>query len=137
MKLTAEMLAKAKEAKSAEDLVALAKAEGIALTEEEAKKYFAELRKDDEIADDELDNVSGGCSGKGEEMAQTEPPYESKYKVGDTVWYGLDWHTVSAVWWDGSVWKYNIIRNTVSLGYATMHDVPEHVLLDHVPKKYM
>ena len=137
MKLTQEQLTKAKATKSAEELIALAKENGLELTEEEAKNYFAELNKEGALADDELDNVSGGCGGKGEEMAPTEPPYESKYKVGDTVWYNLDWHIVSAVWWDGSVWKYNIIRNTARVGYATIHDVPEHDLLDHVPKKYM
>ena len=61
MNLTAELLAKAKEAKSVEELLAIAKENGIALTEEEAAKYFAELNKEGEIANDELDNVSGGC----------------------------------------------------------------------------
>ena len=61
MKLTAELLAKAKAAKSAEELIALAKENGMELSEEEAKKFFAELNKEGTLADDELDNVSGGC----------------------------------------------------------------------------
>ena len=61
MKFTPEQLAKAKTAKSAEELIALAKENSIELTEEEAKKFFAELNKEGALADDELDNVSGGC----------------------------------------------------------------------------
>ena len=65
MKFTLEQLAKAKTAKSAEELLTLAKENGVGLTKEEAAKYFAELNKEGEIADDELDNVSGGCGGGG------------------------------------------------------------------------
>ena len=64
MKLTNEQLEKAKSAKSAEELLSLAKENCIALTEDEAKKYFARLHNGDELADDELNNVSGGGCGK-------------------------------------------------------------------------
>ena len=64
MNFTQEQLAKAKAAKSAEELIALAKENGVELTEDEAKKYFAELNKEGALADDELDNVSGGCGGE-------------------------------------------------------------------------
>ena len=60
MKFTEEQIKKAKSAKSAEELLALAKENGIALTEEEAAKYFADLHREGELSDDELDNVSGG-----------------------------------------------------------------------------
>ena len=36
-----EMIAKAKEARSVEELIALAKENGVELTEEDAKAYFA------------------------------------------------------------------------------------------------
>ena len=63
MKFTPEQLAKAKSAKSAEELLSLAKENGIEITEEEAGKYYAELHREGELSDDELDNVSGGgCS---------------------------------------------------------------------------
>ena len=56
-----KLLEKAKEAKSAEDLIALANENGAVLTAEEAKTYFAQLNaKTGELSDDELDNVSGG-----------------------------------------------------------------------------
>ena len=61
MNFTQEQLAKAKAAKSAEELIALAKENGMEMTDDEAKKYFAELHKEGELSDDELNNVSGGC----------------------------------------------------------------------------
>ena len=60
MKFTPEQLEKAKAAKNAEELFALAKGNGITLTEEEAKKYYDEWHKEGELADNELANVSGG-----------------------------------------------------------------------------
>ena len=68
MELNKELLEKAKTATSAEELLALAKENGIEMTEEEAKEYFSKLNtKTGELADDELDNVSGGCSSGDEE----------------------------------------------------------------------
>lgn len=61
MSFTKELLEKAKTAKTAEELLAMAKAEKIEMTAEEAARYFAELHKTGELSDDELDNVSGGC----------------------------------------------------------------------------
>ena len=64
MKISKELLEKAKTAKTAEELLAMAKAEKIELTEEEATKAFAELNKNGELYDEELDNVAGGCEGR-------------------------------------------------------------------------
>lgn len=59
--LTQELIEKAKQAKSAEEILALAKENGIKMTEEEAKAYYAQLHPvSGEIADDELENVAGG-----------------------------------------------------------------------------
>ncbi len=55
-----ELLQKAKEAKSAEELMTIAKENGVELTEEEASEYFARLNVSGELADEELDNVAGG-----------------------------------------------------------------------------
>ena len=60
-KLTPEVLEKAKAAKTAEELIALAKENGTQLTAEEANTYFAKLNpKMGELNDDELDDVAGG-----------------------------------------------------------------------------
>ena len=61
MNFTKELLEKAKSAQSAEELKELAKAVGMEMSAEEAEKYFAELHKIGELADEELNNVSGGC----------------------------------------------------------------------------
>jgi predicted ribosomally synthesized peptide with nif11-like leader len=59
--LTPELIAKAKAAKSAEELLEIAKANGVELTAEEAKTYFAQLNANGAVSDDELDVVAGGC----------------------------------------------------------------------------
>ena len=58
--LTPELIAKAKAAKSAEELLELAKENDIELTEDEAKICFEQLHANAEISDDELEAVSGG-----------------------------------------------------------------------------
>ena len=65
MNFTAEQLKKINEAKSAEELIALAKAEGIEMSEEEIKAKFEAMHKEGEVADDELDNVAGGACDDG------------------------------------------------------------------------
>ncbi len=79
MKFTDEMLEKAKTAKSAEELLAMAKAENIELTEKQAAKAFAEFNKTGELSDEELDNVAGGCGGRDYEPSGETP----KFHVGE------------------------------------------------------
>ena len=59
--LTLELIAKAKAAKSAEELLALAKENNVELTKEEAKTYFEQLNANSAVSDDELELVAGGC----------------------------------------------------------------------------
>ena len=62
--LTPEMIEKAKAAKNAEELLALAKENGVEMTADEAKTYFVQMGpKSGELDDDDLDNVAGGASG--------------------------------------------------------------------------
>ena len=65
-KFTPELIEKAKSAKTPEELMALAKENGVELTEESARAYLDLLHpKTGELADEELDNVSGGgCYAK-------------------------------------------------------------------------
>ena len=76
MNISKELLEKAKQAKTAEELIEFAKAVNIELSAEEAIKAFAELHKTGELSDDELGNVAGGC-GSGE---------VPKFEVGQTVY---------------------------------------------------
>ena len=72
MNFNAEMIEKAKVAKTAEELYEIAKANGVELTADEAATYFAQINpKNGELNDDDLDSVAGGACSSG--------------KVGDTV----------------------------------------------------
>ena len=62
-----EMIEKAKAVKSAEELIALAKDNGVEMTADEAATYFAQLNPNSgELDDDDLDNVSGGSCYAGD-----------------------------------------------------------------------
>jgi hypothetical protein len=58
--LTPELIEKAKTAKSAEELLELAKANNVEITEDMAKTYFAQLNANGSVSDEELDAVAGG-----------------------------------------------------------------------------
>ena len=77
MRFTNEIIEKVKTAKSAEELLAMAKAENIELTEEQASKSFAELNKAGELSDEELENAAGGGCGDSNKSGDTP-----KYSVG-------------------------------------------------------
>ena len=53
MEISKELSEKAKTAKSAEELLQMAKAENIEMTAEEANKVYAELHKTGELSDEE------------------------------------------------------------------------------------
>lgn len=61
MEMNKELLAKAKETKTPEELMAFAKENNMEMTEESAKAYFDLIHpKTGDIPESELDNVSGG-----------------------------------------------------------------------------
>ena len=67
MELNNEILAKAKAAKTPEELIEIARENDVEMTEEGAKAYFDLLHpKTGEISDDELDNVAGGACYRGD-----------------------------------------------------------------------
>ena len=72
-----EMIEKAKAAKTAEELLELAKANGFDMSADEAKTCFAQLNpKSGELDDDALDGVAGGCGDSDD---------SSGGSIGDTV----------------------------------------------------
>ena len=79
--ISTEMIQKALQCKTAEDLIAYAKSEGIELTKEEAEAFLAEL-DDVELDDKTLKNVAGGdsCYGEDNECRFHDP--------GATPWRG-------------------------------------------------
>ena len=74
MTFTPEQMNKAKSAKSAEELLEMAKAEGVEMTADEAAKYFADLHTEGELNEDELATIAGGKK-KGED------PHASFYGI--------------------------------------------------------
>ena len=65
--LKPEMIEKAKAAKTAEELLEIAKANGVEMTADEAAAYFAQLNpKSGELDDDDLDAVAGGAGSCGD-----------------------------------------------------------------------
>ena len=60
MSMKQELIAKAKEAKSVEELLAVAKECGVELTEDAAKEFYERFHATGELSDDELDAVAGG-----------------------------------------------------------------------------
>ena len=58
--LTPELIAKAKAAQSADEILELAKANNVELTETEAKICFEQLHTNGAVSDDDLEAVSGG-----------------------------------------------------------------------------
>ncbi|MDD6488271.1 MAG: Nif11-like leader peptide family RiPP precursor [Clostridia bacterium] len=59
-KLTQEFIKKVSMAKSPEEIVALAKENGMEFSEEKAKALFAHLNGSGELSDDDLSAVAGG-----------------------------------------------------------------------------
>lgn len=87
MEFTNELYEKAKRAKSVAELIEIAKAEHVELTQADAEKYFDSLHKTGELADEELDNVSGGCGENfSNDYMQTTPELiQWQYPVGMVV----------------------------------------------------
>ena len=84
MELSEELIAKAKGTKTPEELAALAKESSIDLTEEEAKAYFEQLHpKTGELADEELDNVSGGGCHNGGRLVVSVMHYCDEWRCKD------------------------------------------------------
>ena len=73
--ITKEMIAKAMQCETAEDLIAYAKTEGVELTKAEAEAYLAEL-SECELKDGELKHIAGGKAPGGGD--KSIPP-ESRY----------------------------------------------------------
>ena len=71
--ISKEMIEKAMQCKTADELIALAKTEGVELTKEEANAYLDEL-SECELKDGELKHVAGGA-GITSSCSQVESNY--------------------------------------------------------------
>ena len=113
MEINTELIAKARTAKSPEELLALAKENGIELTEETAKMYFDQLHpKTGELDDDELDNVAGGgCYSQGGRLKTTSGDGVKHFSQGQSS-VGLKGTCAQCSYWgvdpnriSGSLWS--------------------------------
>ena len=79
-----DLLVKAKQAKNPEELMSIAKENGIEMTEESAKAYFNQLNpKTGELADDELNNVAGGGCHNGGRLVVSVMHYCDEWRCKD------------------------------------------------------
>lgn len=81
----AEMIEKAKAAKSAEELLEIAKANGVDMTAEEANEYYKQITSC-ELDDDLLNGVAGGYEPEApvDDEAQSDGVFESPFKSVST-----------------------------------------------------
>ena len=85
MNFTPELISKAKAAKSAEELIRIAEGEGVKLDEKDAEAFFNKLNKSEELADEELNAVAGGC-GETKSQYPLRSFYDSCEHQQDAVW---------------------------------------------------
>ena len=84
MELNNELIAKAKEAKTPDELMALAKENGTEMTEESAEAYYNLLHpQNGEVSDDELDNVAGGGCHNGGKLVVSVMHYCDEWRCKD------------------------------------------------------
>ena len=107
MEMNNELIARAKKAKSSEELTALAKENGEELTEESAKEYFELLNpKTGELSDDELDNVAGGgCYNKDGHLMTTIGHRCRYYEEDTSETFGMNGTCMKCKYWDDDNWN--------------------------------
>ncbi len=125
--MTEEMISKAREAQSAEELLQLAKDNGMDdFTMQDAEDVYAQMHASGEMSDEEMQNVSGGgCTTKVDGQKYTvvtsalhcfTGKWESGYD-GDTCLRsdnkGLRW------FWSGSITGDNTCGTCIHLGFKS------------------
>ncbi len=134
MKMSHEMMEKARSAQSASELMHMAHEHGMEMTDAEANKYFDMLHPAmGEMSDDELDNVSGGgCGGGGSK--KDEAPY--LFNIGDRVIYAANPDATGP----GTVYD-RMCSDNVNCKYSVVLDIqadgkPLFWIPEHMLKKY-
>lgn len=79
MEYSAELIKLARAAKTPAELRALAEENQIALSEEQARDLFNKLNRSGALADEELDNVAGGCGKNDGPNAEHERLRDGKH----------------------------------------------------------
>lgn len=121
MKLTEKQLEKIKSAKSAEEMIAFAKEEGLVLDEEKVNAMFAALPQNGELSDEQLDQVSGGSyndfteeyNGRGHVLVGRYVQVKSNKKCGKII--SFDNHESNV--WDKIVHFFGGVEYTYTIQY--------------------
>jgi hypothetical protein len=81
----------------------MANENGVAITEEEAQMYFAQLHHNGDLSDDELGNVAGGCGD--------EPEYKTTVTYSTSCFMGayeketennVQFPVIRKIWYDNT-----------------------------------
>ena len=94
LNFTPEQLEAVKAAKSAEELIEIAKKENIELTQEQAENFLQPPVG--EISEEELENVSGGGCGTSSEYSQWEKEAKKDGRINYAHWRPCECGTVSS-----------------------------------------
>lgn len=107
--MTEELLKKAFEAKSPEELLKLARENGVLeITEENAKAYFDAINQGGEVAEDELEGAVGGCGGGPLARGKTCPLCGSGRLIVST--YDYEYPTVKTDYYDQNGYHATVYR---------------------------
>lgn len=107
--MTKELLKKAFEAKSPEELLKLARENGVLeITEENAKAYFDAINQGGEVAEDELEGAVGGCGGGPLARGKTCPLCGSGRLIVST--YDYEYPTVKTDYYDQNGYHATVYR---------------------------
>lgn len=107
--MTEELLKKAFEAKSPEELLKLARENGVLeITEDNAKAYFDAINQGGEVAEDELEGAVGGCGGGPLARGKTCPLCGSGRLIVST--YDYEYPTVKTDYYDQNGYHATVYR---------------------------
>lgn len=99
-KITPELIDSAKKTETAQELIALAKENGIELTEEQAEAYIAQFHVAGELSDAELDNVTGGGCYTEDGYLKTTIGYGCEHYEEGLDLIGAKGTCCRCKWWD-------------------------------------
>lgn len=118
--LNPELLEKAKNAKSVQELMDMAKENNVEITQQEAEDIFTKLTTppSGELSDDDLDNIAGGGCGGGSKKPK------SRFEVGDLVVYSKapDYENPAKITekvYENGSWKYAVSYRGQNLAYLS------------------
>ncbi len=109
--MTNELFEKAKKCQSSEELLELAKANGVDLTEEQAAQYYDQMHQEGELSDDELDSAAGGGCYTSDGYLKTIAGYSCEH-YEERCQSGIEGTCGRCKWWGSDPGKMVFIGQT-------------------------